>query len=53
MIIQFFIFLLVFLSIILLFYFLGVVISHLIFTIKLDKQLDNILEEQNGKDSRK
>lgn len=53
MVIQFFIFILVFFSIILLFYFLGVVISHLIYTIKLNKQLDNFLEVQNGKDKRK
>ena len=52
MVIQILLFLLVFLSIVLLMYFLGIVISHLIYTIKLDKQLDKILEEQNGKDNR-
>lgn len=39
MAIQFLIFTLVFLSIILLLYFLGVVISHLIYTIKLNRKL--------------
>lgn len=53
MVIQFFIFTLVFLSIILLMYFLGVVISHLIYTIQLNKQLDKLMEDQDGKDNRK
>lgn len=50
MAVRFLLFILVFLSIILLLYFLGVVISHLIYTIKLNKFL-NKLEKENKDDS--